>query len=91
MLRIKWSKSVPGGMEIHHLKAGDVFKTRKGSTPYIAVCLGSTFSNVRGIRIDDTSVIFAVSLESGQLHSFERNHPVVELEGDVELSKKEAC
>ena len=86
MLHIKWSKAETGELELHYLSAGDLFKTRNGHTVYMLMHIPDNIENLRFNHCQST-YFAAINLESGQLHLFERDKAVVQLEGYLEVKK----
>lgn len=80
MLRVRYSKNEPDSVPLVDIGSGGLFKIQKGHTPYMVVILTD------GMGLPK-SKIATVSLESGQIHMFDQNHPVVELDGTLELSR----
>ena len=82
MLQIKFTKNEPGTVCVGDLIAGSVFKVQRGTTPYMILGL----PNWMTLRKPKGRVI-VVSLASGDMHLFSETHPVVELDGTLELSR----
>lgn len=80
MLRVKFSKNEPNTVPLVDLGSGHVFKTQHGQTAYMILI------PLNGMNIPKHKIA-AVSFDSGQIHMFGYNHPVVELDGTVELSR----
>lgn len=80
MLRVKFSKNEPNTVSLVDLGSGHVFKTQHGQTAYLVLI------PFNGMKMPKHKIA-AVSFDSGQIHLFDNNHPVVELDGTVELSK----
>ena len=83
-MQIVWTKLEPGGMELSELSPGDLFRARSGSTPYMVICISAP---MKAIEMKGVDCILALSLESGQLHEFERSYPIIPLEGRLELAR----
>jgi len=80
MLRVKFSKNEPNTVPLVDLSSGHVFKTQHGQTAYMIVI------PFNGINIPEHKIA-AVSFDSGQIHLFDNKHPVVEVDGTIELSR----
>jgi len=80
MLRVKFSRNEPNTVPLVDLGSGHIFKTQHGQTAYMVVI------PFNGMKMPKHKLA-AVSFDSGQIHFFNYNHPVVELDGTVELFK----
>lgn len=80
MLRVKFSKNEPNTVPLVDLGTGSMFKTQHGRTAYMVVIPLNSMNMPK-------HEIAAVSFDSGQIHLFGCNLPVVELDGTLELSK----
>jgi hypothetical protein len=83
MLQIKFSRNEPGTVPLEELMPGKLFKMQRGTTPYMVAYLHERMQ-VRGSAKDG---IVVISLTSGNLHIFCKSHPVVELDGKLELTR----
>ena len=80
MLRIKYLKGEPDTVKIVDIGSGGTFKTQHGESPYMVVALDDRVT-LKGNQIP------VVSLSTGRMHLFPPDHPVVELDGTLELSR----
>ncbi len=80
MLKIKYLKQEPNTVPLSCLSPGCVFKTARGDTPYMLL------DSSDKLFVSSASV-GAASLVSGSVHTFAKMHPVIELDGVLELHR----
>jgi len=81
MLKIKFSHNEPNTIPLHDLRPGQVFRTQRGQTAYMVL------ESPPDVLEVPKGGVPAVSLSSGLIHFFPEKHPVVELDGTLELSR----
>ena len=81
MLKIEFTSVPRNGVEVGALPNGAMFRTAQGRTPYLKL-------REEAIRTMG-ELLEAVSLESGNVHWFEKKHVVYELDGTLKVQVRE--
>lgn len=80
MLRVKLLKNEPNTVQLDDIGTGSLFKTQQGQIVYMVIVPHDN------IKIQKNRIP-AISLHSGQIHFFNKTHPIVELDGALEVSR----